>query len=259
MNPRLTYRGSNDSALVGSWFWVSGHSWGDQSTDHTYNLLSHPRAVGGLCRLAPATSENSYFALFESGGYIRCAEKGLRDFEIDDWVFLKVSPMRGVTRLGKKGKFKPRYVGRYKILKSVSNVAYELEFPAELTVVHPIFYISLLKKCVADPKSIVPLESVAMKDSLTYEEFGVDLALSRTRVQRTLKVPELRANVGSEVPSIGHQFLVIMPQSCLYTPGKALGIQITLRSILNSTSTTSVGSEGIPNTLSKNLELEQSS
>ena len=34
-------------------------------------------------------------------------------------------------------------------------MAYELEFPAELAVVHPIFHISLLKKFVGDPLSIV--------------------------------------------------------------------------------------------------------
>ena len=60
--------------------------------------------------------------------------------------------------LGKKGKINPRYVGPYKILKRVGKVAYELELPAELAAVHPVFHISLLKKCVGDPTSIVPLE-----------------------------------------------------------------------------------------------------
>ena len=48
------------------------------------------------------------------------------------------------------------YVGPYKILKRLGNVAYKLEFPAELATVHPIFHISLLKKSVGDPASIVP-------------------------------------------------------------------------------------------------------
>ena len=33
------------------------------------------------------------------------------DFHVDDWVFLKVSPMKGVKRFGNKGKLSPRYVG----------------------------------------------------------------------------------------------------------------------------------------------------
>ncbi|WMV25023.1 hypothetical protein MTR67_018408, partial [Solanum verrucosum] len=46
---------------------------------------------------------------------------------------------------------------------------------AELAAVHSVFNISLLKKCVGDPASIVPLESVAVNDSLTYEEVPVEI------------------------------------------------------------------------------------
>ncbi|KAH0655152.1 hypothetical protein KY285_030034 [Solanum tuberosum] len=73
------------------------------------------------------------------------------EFQVDDWVFLKVSPMKGVMRFGKKGKLSPRYVGPYRILKMIGKVAYELELPADLAAVHPVFHISLLKKCVGDP------------------------------------------------------------------------------------------------------------
>ncbi|WMV08186.1 hypothetical protein MTR67_001571 [Solanum verrucosum] len=97
------------------------------------------------------------------------------EFQIEDWVFLKVSPMKGLVRFGKTGKLSPRYVGPYKILKMVGTVAYELELPAELGAVYPVFHISLLKKCVGDPTSIVPLESVPVKDSLTYEDVPVQI------------------------------------------------------------------------------------
>ena len=49
------------------------------------------------------------------------------EFQVDDWVFLKVSPMKVVMRFGKKGKLSPRYVVPYKILKRIGKVAYELE------------------------------------------------------------------------------------------------------------------------------------
>ena len=42
------------------------------------------------------------------------------EFQIDDWVFLKVSPTKGVIIFGKKGKLSPRYVG-----PSVSRKGFE--------------------------------------------------------------------------------------------------------------------------------------
>ncbi|WMV32577.1 hypothetical protein MTR67_025962 [Solanum verrucosum] len=91
------------------------------------------------------------------------------DFEEDDWVYLKFSPMKGVMRFGKTGKVSPRYIGPYKISKRIGNVAYELELPQELAVVHPIFHISMLKKCMSDPSLIIPTEDIGIKDSLSYE------------------------------------------------------------------------------------------
>jgi len=83
--------------------------------------------------------------------------------------------MKRVMRFCKKGKLNPIYVGPYRILKRVGNMAYEIEFPAEIVAVHPIFHISPLKKCVGDPTSIVSLKSVVVKDSLTYEEVPIEI------------------------------------------------------------------------------------
>lgn len=77
-------------------------------------------------------------------------------------------------RSGKDGKLNIKYVGPYIIMKRVGNVAYKLKLLANLVVVHQVFHIFLLKKCVGDPTSIVPLESVVVKDSLTYEEVLVE-------------------------------------------------------------------------------------
>jgi hypothetical protein len=53
------------------------------------------------------------------------AEKQRRDlsFEIDDFVYLNVSPMRGTRRFKVKGKLAPRYVGLFKVIDRKGEVA----------------------------------------------------------------------------------------------------------------------------------------
>ena len=79
------------------------------------------------------------------------------EFKVKDWVFLKVSPMKGVMRFGKKGKLSPRYIGPYEIVRKIGKVAYELDLPPDLESVHPVFHVSMLRKCVGDPTRIVPV------------------------------------------------------------------------------------------------------
>ncbi|KAK4708789.1 hypothetical protein R3W88_029714 [Solanum pinnatisectum] len=78
-------------------------------------------------------------------------------------------------RFGKKGRLSPRFVGLYQILKRIGKVAYELDLPNELAPVHPVFYVSMLKKCIGDPMSIIPLEGLGMDESLSYEEVPVKI------------------------------------------------------------------------------------
>ena len=49
-----------------------------------------------------------------------------------DFVYLKVSPLKGHQRFGVKGKLAPRYVGPYRIIEKVGAVAYKLDLPAAL-------------------------------------------------------------------------------------------------------------------------------
>ncbi|WMV55010.1 hypothetical protein MTR67_048395 [Solanum verrucosum] len=95
-------------------------------------------------------------------------------------------------RFGKKGKLSTRYVGLYRILKRIGKVAYELALPADLAAVHPVFPISLLKKCVGEPASIVSLESVAVKDSLYYEDVFVGILDRQFRILRYKEIASFK-------------------------------------------------------------------
>ncbi|XP_069154494.1 uncharacterized protein [Solanum lycopersicum] len=78
-------------------------------------------------------------------------------------------------RFGRKGKLSPRYVGTYEIIQRVSEVSYELVLPAELDFVHPVFHVSMLKKCLGDPASILPLEGLGVDEDLSYKEEPVEI------------------------------------------------------------------------------------
>ena len=71
-------------------------------------------------------------------------------YEIGDRAYPRVSPLRGVKRFGFKGKLAPRFVGPYRVLERMGEVAYKLELPEGLSGVHDVFHISQLKKCHAD-------------------------------------------------------------------------------------------------------------
>ncbi|WMV32870.1 hypothetical protein MTR67_026255 [Solanum verrucosum] len=83
--------------------------------------------------------------------------------------------MKGVMRFDKNGKLSPQYICPNRISKKISNVSYELELPQVLGVVHPVFHISMLKKCMGDPSLIIPTKDIGIKDSLSYDEIPVQI------------------------------------------------------------------------------------
>ena len=103
-----------------------------------------------------------------------------------------MSPTKGVIRFGKEGKLSPICVGPYKILKRIGKVVYELELPTDLAAMHPVFHISLLKKCVGDPASIVQFESVAVKDCISYEDLPVQILDRQFRMLRNKEVASVK-------------------------------------------------------------------
>nr|GEY55301.1 putative reverse transcriptase domain-containing protein [Tanacetum cinerariifolium] len=88
------------------------------------------------------------------------------EFQDGDKVMLKVSPWKGVIRFGKQGKLNPRYVGPFKVLGVIGDVAYKLDLPEELSRVHNTFHVSNLKKCHADEPLAVPLDGLHFDDKL---------------------------------------------------------------------------------------------
>nr|GFB88534.1 putative reverse transcriptase domain-containing protein [Tanacetum cinerariifolium] len=92
------------------------------------------------------------------------------EFQVGDKGMLKVSPWKGVVRFGKRGKLNPRYVGPFKVLERVGDVAYKLDLPEELSRVYNTFYVSNLKRCHADEPLAVSLDGLHFDDKLYFVE-----------------------------------------------------------------------------------------
>jgi hypothetical protein len=97
------------------------------------------------------------------------------EFEVGDRVFLKVSPMRGVMRFGKKGKLSPRFVRPFEITQRVGRLAYRIVLPSDLVGMHDIFHVSMLRKYIANPDVIVEYELLKIQEGLTYVEEPVKI------------------------------------------------------------------------------------
>ncbi|WMV46683.1 hypothetical protein MTR67_040068 [Solanum verrucosum] len=82
------------------------------------------------------------------------------EFQVDDWVFLKVTPMKGVMRFGRK--------------------------------VHPVFHVSMLRKCLGDPTQVIPIEGMEFSEHLSYEEVLVAILDRQVRKLRTKDVASVK-------------------------------------------------------------------
>jgi hypothetical protein len=73
-------------------------------------------------------------------------------FKVGDFVYVKVSPMRGLCHFKVRGKLAPRFIGPFNILEKRGEVAYQLELLSQLSDVHDVFHVSQLKKCLRVPE-----------------------------------------------------------------------------------------------------------
>jgi hypothetical protein len=109
-------------------------------------------------------------------------------FEVGDFVYLKMSPMRGLRHFKVRGNLAPRFIGPFKILEKKGEVAYQLELPPQLSDVHDIFHVSQLKKCLRVPEEQIPMKDLDAKEELSYEEYHVKILETSKRVTRNKSI-----------------------------------------------------------------------
>ena len=61
-------------------------------------------------------------------------------------------------------------MGPFQIDKKVGLVAYKLILPQQLSFVHDVFHVSILKKCTPNPTWVVDLQDVQIGEDTSYVE-----------------------------------------------------------------------------------------
>ncbi|XP_075097958.1 uncharacterized protein LOC142175272 [Nicotiana tabacum] len=103
-------------------------------------------------------------------------------------VHLKISPMKGMMRFGKKVKLCPRFIGPFEVLERVRDVAYRLALPHSLSGVYLIFYVSMLRKYHDDKSHVLDFSTVKLDENLTYEEELVAIVDRQVRKLRSKEI-----------------------------------------------------------------------
>jgi hypothetical protein len=103
-------------------------------------------------------------------------------FDVGDFLYLKVSPMRGLHHFKVQGKLTLRFIGPFKITEKIGEVAYQLELPPQLSDMHNVFHVSQLKKCLRVPEEQIPMEDLDAKEDLSYQEYPVMILETSKRV-----------------------------------------------------------------------------
>ncbi|WMV58223.1 hypothetical protein MTR67_051608 [Solanum verrucosum] len=102
--------------------------------------------------------------------------------------------MKGVMIFGRRGNLSPRYIGRFEILRTVGEVAYELALPPAFSAIHPVFHVSMLRRFVQDESHVIQYDSVDLDDSLRYIEEPVAILARDVRRLHSTAIPVVKVH-----------------------------------------------------------------
>nr|GEW93194.1 reverse transcriptase domain-containing protein [Tanacetum cinerariifolium] len=111
------------------------------------------------------------------------------EFNPGDRVFLKVSPCRGVRRFRIKEKLSPRFIGPFEILDRVGEVSYRLALPPQLSHVHNVFHVLLLRGYKYHPLHVMSYPLDQIHEDLSLAEEPEKILGRQERVMRNKTIP----------------------------------------------------------------------
>ncbi|XP_020699239.1 uncharacterized protein LOC110111627 [Dendrobium catenatum] len=114
------------------------------------------------------------------------------EFQVGDFVYVKVSLMKGVSRFGRMSKLSPRYVRPFEIIERIGKSAYRLLLSDQLSDVHNVFHVSSLKKWMSDADKKLSADEVEIQENLRYKEEPEKILAYDVRKQRSKQIPMVK-------------------------------------------------------------------
>jgi hypothetical protein len=83
--------------------------------------------------------------------------------------------MKGVYHFGIKGKLAPCYISPYPIIDKYGPLSYQVELPSKLSLVHNVFHVSQLKRCLKPLTDVATEDTIPLEPDLTYKAYPIKI------------------------------------------------------------------------------------
>ena len=95
-------------------------------------------------------------------------------------------------RFGKRGNLSLKYIEPFEILRRQGAVAYELALPLELSGVHPVFHVSMLRKYLSDESHVLQLQAVEVDSQMSYVEEPIAVVVRQVQKLPSKDIPSVK-------------------------------------------------------------------
>ena len=95
-------------------------------------------------------------------------------------------------RFDNKGKVSPRYIGPYEIIEKIGQLAYRLALPPELSRIHDVFHVSMLRRYRSDLSHVIKDSEVEISENLSYVEEPIRNVDRKIKQLRNREIPMVK-------------------------------------------------------------------
>lgn len=97
------------------------------------------------------------------------------EFQVGNYVFLKVPSWKCVFYFGKKGKLSIRFIGPFKVFERIAIVAYWAALPPLLASLYNVFHVSILRKYISNSSHVFEYQPINVWEDTSYEKHPLEI------------------------------------------------------------------------------------